>query len=265
MKAMHALICAMAFSTASAAVAADRLTDRDVKALIDRIDQGRDRFEDALDGKLKSSVVRTPTGEVDVNKFLDDFQENSKRLGERLKPGYAASAEVATLLRQGNAIERFLREQPAGTKGSSEWNRLAADLKTLARAYGADFPLAENAAVRRIGDRELETSVEALAKGTEQLKGSLDKELKSDKTVTQQTRQQVVEEANQLSKDAKQLLARVKDSKPSSAEAEKVVAGATRLETTLQSHQVPQSAAAWTGLASRRSILSDAYGLQRPR
>jgi hypothetical protein len=36
----------------SPALAADRLTDRDVKALIGRIEQGRDRFDDALDDKL---------------------------------------------------------------------------------------------------------------------------------------------------------------------------------------------------------------------
>src|SRR4051812_7825797 len=247
MKLLPVLVCAMALSTASSALAADRLTDRDVKSLIERIDHGRDRFEDALDGKLKNNVVRTATGEVDVKRFLDDLQENLNRLEERYKPGYAASAEVGTLLRQGGAIERFMRQQPAGTKGSSEWNRLAADLKVLGGAYGADFPLTENAPVRRIGDAELATSVEAFAKGCEQLKGSLNKELKADKAMPPPTRQQVVEEADQLSKDAKLLNDRVKDGKPSSAEAEKVLAGATHMKATLQSHRVPQSTAAWSG------------------
>ena len=40
------------------AVSADRLPDKDVKALIERIDNERDRFEDQLDGKIKSSILR---------------------------------------------------------------------------------------------------------------------------------------------------------------------------------------------------------------
>src|SRR4051794_15021862 len=183
-------------SGASIGYAADRLTDRDVKSLVDRIDEGRDRFEGALDDKLKGSIYRGPAGEVNVKNSLNDFEENVKRLKDRLKPGYAASAEVATVLRQGGAIDRFLSQQPAGTKGGSEWSRLAADLKTLAGAYGADFPVGDNAAVRRVGDGELATSLDALAKGCEQLKGSFDKELKADKSVTPQARQAAVEEAN---------------------------------------------------------------------
>src|SRR4029453_15110999 len=126
-------------------LAADRLTDRDVKALVDRIEKGRDKFDDALDDKLKHSIVRGPNGEVNVDAFLNDFQKNIDRLEERLKPDYAASAEAGTLLRQATVIDAFFRQQPSGTRGESEWNRLATDMKALAKAYGAQFPLADKA------------------------------------------------------------------------------------------------------------------------
>src|SRR5262245_48922584 len=95
--------------------AADRMTDKDVKALVSRIEQGRDKFDDALDDRLKRTVLRGPNGEVDVKRFLDDFQRNIDQVEERLKPEYAASTEVATLLRQGTSIDNFFRNQPAGT------------------------------------------------------------------------------------------------------------------------------------------------------
>ena len=59
---------------------ADRLTDKDVKQLLERIDDERDRFEDQLDGKLKRSIIRGPGGEVNVEKYLDDLQENVDKL-----------------------------------------------------------------------------------------------------------------------------------------------------------------------------------------
>jgi hypothetical protein len=131
-------VVACAVLTWSPVLAADRLTDRDVKDLVARIEQGRDRFDDALDDKLKNTILRGPSGEVIVSQFLNDFQENIDRLEERLKPDYAASTEAGTLLRQASAIDRFFRQQPPGTKGE-RMEPAATDLKTLAAAYGTDF------------------------------------------------------------------------------------------------------------------------------
>src|SRR5262245_40673019 len=78
------------------AVGAERPTDKDVKQLLERIDQDRDRFEDQLDGRLKDGIVRGPGGEVKVNRYLDDLQENVDKLKERFTKEYAASAEATT-------------------------------------------------------------------------------------------------------------------------------------------------------------------------
>jgi hypothetical protein len=245
-------------------VAADRLTDRDVKSLAERIEQGRDKFEDALDSDLKNKVLRGPSGEVDVKRFLDDFQENIKRFRERLKPEYAASQEAGTILRQASSIDTFFRNQPSGTKGESEWNRLATDMKALASAYSCDFPLAEGAAVRRVGDRELATAAEQLEKTAQSMKKTLDQDLKKDTSIDPQSRQSIVGDAVQLSKSAKVLRERVKDGKPSSAEAKQVLTDASKLETTVGSHQAPASASAWAGARNNLQKIASAYNAQWP-
>jgi hypothetical protein len=245
-------------------LAADRLTDRDVKGLVDRIEKGRDKFDDALDDKLKHSIVRGPAGEVKVDDFLNDFQKNIDRVEERLKPEYAASGEVAALLQQASRIEAFFRQQPAGIRGESEWNRLATDLKVLGQAYGADFPLAEGASVRRVGDRELATAIDGVAATAEQLKKSLDSDLKTDATMDKQERQAIVGEADQLSKDAKALRDRVKDGKPSSAEAERLLASANKLQAFIDGHKVPTSAGTWASAHERLQTVAGVYGASWP-
>jgi hypothetical protein len=259
------LIVATVLGLSSPVVAADRLTDRDVKALITRIEQGRDKFDDELDGKLKNSVVRQPSGEANVKDVLNDFQESIDRVEERLKPEYAASAEVATLLRRGSGIEAFFRQQPPGTKGESEWNRLASDLKVLATAYGADFPLSGNATVRRIGDGELVSAVSQVAASSDQLKKSLDNDLKKDATISKESRQAAVAEADQMTKDAKALRDRVKDTKPSSAEASKLLAQAAKVQGFVDGHRVPASATAWKAAAGYVQVVANAYGTAWPR
>ncbi len=260
-----AFVIAVVIGLSSPVFAADRLTDRDVKALITRIEQGRDKFDDQLDGKLKDSVVRQASGEVNVRDVLNDFQESIDRVEERLKPEYAASAEVGTLLRRASGIEAFFRQQPAGTKGESEWNRLASDLKVLAAVYGADFPLSANATVRRIGDGELVSAVSQVAASSDQLKKSLDNDLKKDATISKEARQAAVAEADQLTKDAKTLRDRVKDTKPSSAEASKLLAQASKVQGFVDSHRVPASAATWKGAAGYVQVVANAYGTRWPR
>ena len=82
---------------------------------------------------------------------------------DRYRSDYAASQEVTTVLRQGSAIERHMRQQGAGMKGASEWDATAADLKRLVEAYSTTFPLPEGAAARRLGDKEVAAAAEMIS------------------------------------------------------------------------------------------------------
>jgi hypothetical protein len=160
---------------AAASAQTERMTDKDVKSLLEAVDNGRDRFEDQLDGKLKGSIVRGPAGEVNVGRFLDDLQENTGNLKGRYNEKYAASSEVATVLRQASTIQRFMQQQPPGFKGASEWDHLAGTLTRLAGAYGTTFPTDQNAPVRRINDSEAAAAAEQVAKQLDQFMNAVNK------------------------------------------------------------------------------------------
>jgi hypothetical protein len=263
---MRSLVLALAALVTpwSPALAADRLTDRDVKALVSRIEDDRDKFDDALDGKFKDETLRASTGEMKVQHFLNDFQANIDKVEERMKPDYAASAEVETLLKQGTQIDRFFRSQPSGTKGESEWNRLAVDLKSLAVAYGTDFPLPDGAAVRRMGDKEVVTILDGVADGGDRLKKSLDSELKKNATVAAGNRQSVVDAADQFTKDTKALRERVKDGEPSSSEAQRLMERASAMHSILRTYPAPQSSGIFSGLAPKLEQVATAYSMPMP-
>jgi hypothetical protein len=261
MKGTILTVAMIALCALSTAFAADRLTDRDVKELVSRIEQGRDRFDNALDDKFKRSIVRGDAGEVNVKEYLNDFQEAIDRMEKRLKPEYAASAEVAAVLRQASAMHRFFSQQPPGMRGVSEWNRLEADLKTLAHAYAADFPLTDGASVRRIGDREVTSAAAAIGKAGQTLKKSLDADAKSDPSLDKQTRQTIAGQADELSKAVKALSGRLKDGKPSSAEADVVLAQASKMQGLIEGRTAPASTAAWTTASSPLKTLSSAYAV----
>jgi hypothetical protein len=232
------------------AVSADRLPDKDVKALLERIHDERDRFEDQLDGKIKRSILRGAGGEVDVERFLDDLQENVGRLKDRFQSDYAASAEATTVLRQGTDIQRFMSKQPPDLDGASEWNRLASSLGELAKVYATTFPLPEGQQARRFNDDEVEKVAGELAKSADQFQKDLESALKTNTTIDQPSKEAAVQEVNGLKEAAEKLASTVDDGRPASGEAKAVLDRAARIRGAAASSGRALSPAAQTAWGS---------------
>lgn len=248
--------------------AADRLTDRDLKRLVARIHSGLDHFENALDSRLKHSLLPGPSGDgpaaIEVEHYLQDLKENVDKFEDRLTPASAAGTEAATVLRQASRVHAFVRQQSPTIRGESEWNRVATDFKTLALEYGTDFPLPDNAMVRRMNDGEVAAAAEAVARTAERLGQTLDDELKKDPGVRERTRKTIVDEAGLVEKSAKNLRERVKDDEPGSAELDRLLTQASRVRVLLGQHQVPASNAIYADLAAGLKVLAGAYRVAWP-
>jgi hypothetical protein len=243
---------------ATASAQTDRLTDKDVKTLLETVDNDRDRFEDQLDGKLKGSIVRGPAGEVNVGRFLDDLQENTGNLKDRFKPEYAASSEVATVLRQATTIQRFMKEQPPDFKGSSEWDHFAGNLTRLATAYGTTFPLEGTGPVRRINDNEAAAAAEAIEKHAGEFKNAVNRE----KALAKPAKTNLTEAADLLKNSAKTLKSRLKDSKPATAEARQLFDVLRKMgDSTKDLGLSPASLSAMGSLRAPLATLNQAFGV----
>ena len=129
-------------ASAAAAQTSERLSDKEVKAIIDEVDTGRDKFEGNLDGGFKGSTLRGPNGETKVAGALQDYQDSTKKLQDRFNSDYSASAEVATVLKQSMQIDSFMKSPTSPTKGRNEWDRQTANLKRLAESYAHHVPAA---------------------------------------------------------------------------------------------------------------------------
>src|SRR6476660_9299759 len=129
-------------AAAAAAQTGERLSNAQVKAIIDEVDTGRDKFEGNLDGGFKGSTLRGPNGETKVSGALQDYQDSTKKLQERFTADYSASAEAATVLKQSMQIDAFMSSPKAPTKGRNEWDRQTTNLKRLGRSLQHDVSLA---------------------------------------------------------------------------------------------------------------------------
>jgi hypothetical protein len=250
-------VAAMVMGLGVALTAADRLSDRDLKALFEAVDEARDRFEDQLDGKLKNGIVRSPRGETKVDDYLNDFQEDVKNLRERFSDKYAASQEATVVLQKGTAMRKFLDGYDKQIKGRSEFDRLASELDRVAAAYGVAFPLADGATPRRYNDAEVQGIVESLAEDANLLKKAID----ADKTLPKQTRAQAKTQLDDFRKQANTVKSRVGDGKPASAEARDLLGRITRLGEFVGGKPLSSGAtAAWGSIRSKSDALRQAFG-----
>jgi hypothetical protein len=239
----------------------ERLSDRDVRQIIDDVDHARDRFEDQLDGSIKSAIVRGPTGEVSVSRYLDDLQENVGHLRDRFSPSYAASKEAETVLQQGTEIQRYMSTQPDRFKGQSEWDALAMQLGRLAAAYRTTFPLPADAVVRRMNDAEVASTADQAAKRADELKDQIGRENGLPKTARDAARK----DADAFIKQAKTVKSRASDSKPATAEMRELMTRAATLRSFVESQTLmPGTMGAWSALGTPLEALQQAYGLTPP-
>jgi hypothetical protein len=251
------LMLGVAVPRAASAQSADRLSDKEVKTLLEQLDTARDKFEGNLDNKVKDSTIRTSTREISVEASLQDLQDNVKKLKDRFNDDYAASAEAETVLKQTTNIDTYMKNNPTITKGRSEWEKLSANLKALATVYGTTFPLPDGASVRRLNDKETAGAAEALEKSAKDFKDRVE----SDMTLTSADKTVGGKAAESLAKAADALKSRVEDGKPSTAEAKQVVAMASSLSTFNISHPIPATSDSWKGVQGALSKLEQAFSM----
>jgi methyl-accepting chemotaxis protein len=256
---------ALLVAAPAAAAQSERLADKDVKELFERVNNDRDRFEDQLDGKLKREVLRTPRGEVDVERFLDDLQDNIGRMKDRFSSDYSASTEVTTVLQQASAIHRFMSTQPPDFKGASEWNRLAASLGEVAAAYSTRLPLTEGATARRMNDREIQQAAEEVAKAADDIKREVDSALRANKAIDQATRESALKEVDELKSAARTLASRVGDGQPASGEAKALLSRIAALQASFSARPLPPTAQApWSSVRSAAAKIAQGFSLPAP-
>ena len=240
-----------------AQVVPDRLSDKAVAGLLQQIEPAREKFEDSLTDDVRTQVVRSATGEVKVEAYLDDLKENVKKLRERFASDYSASSEMETVLKQCNGIDTFIYSIPS-TKGRSEWESLAKTLKTLAAVYGATFPLPAGTPVRRMNDKETADAIGSLAESANKFKDAIG----DDKAVLKPDQDAGKKLAEDLGKFAKELQSRINDGKPATVEAKTVLQQASKLEGFVQGHPTLRSAAPLAGVNTALGQIRQSFGVR---
>ncbi|HEY0173409.1 MAG TPA: YMGG-like glycine zipper-containing protein [Pyrinomonadaceae bacterium] len=112
-----------------------RMSDRQLDAIIRRIETGADRFRTDLGNALNRSTYNGTRAEDNINQFVRDFETATDQLRSRFDGRTSVSADVENVLRQATYIDDFMTRQTLPVRAENSWTTLKGDLNQLASAY----------------------------------------------------------------------------------------------------------------------------------
>ena len=117
-----------------------RISDKEVEQVIRRIEKQSDKFRSALDSALDKSRLDGTRQEDDINTFVKNFYEETKKLRDHFNDHKSTSADVQSVLDRASQIDQFLRRNRLRRRDAEkEWSTLKANLAELAQVYNVPW------------------------------------------------------------------------------------------------------------------------------
>lgn len=119
-----------------------RLSDKETKAVLDKIKSGSEPLRRDVEKLLKIDRSTDNQTRKSIDNAIKGFGNRAGKARERVGSGDSGASEVGEVLRQGGEIDRFLRtnRNRLNTQVQGDWKAIRDNLRELAKAYKVSFP-----------------------------------------------------------------------------------------------------------------------------
>jgi mRNA-degrading endonuclease YafQ of YafQ-DinJ toxin-antitoxin module len=272
--AIVALMLLAGFATIAQAQRPYRLSESDLKGLIDRLERNTDQFRKSLDSSLDRSRLDGSRAEDRINDFVKEFETATDRLKDRFNDDQSASATVQEVLDRASRIDHFMANHHLTGRVYEDWMRVRANLDELASTYSVawnwpvvdstispDTPLTERHA-RRINDNDVKAIISRIDAQAERFRRSLRDALNHSRF----NRTGAEDDINAFVKNFEKATERLKDHfgrhNAATDDAEEVMRRAASIDTFMRSHELSSRAQEdWQALRRNLDELAAAYNV----
>jgi YmgG-like glycine-zipper protein len=134
---------------ANVALAQYRLSNAEIRNLIQRIETRTDSFSRNLENALDRSPINGTARENEINRYVSDFEYATDQLRTRFESRQATATEARAVLDRAAFINRFLLDNRLEARVAQDWQLVRADLDRLAVAFNLGWrwdstPIASN-------------------------------------------------------------------------------------------------------------------------
>ena len=121
-----------------------RISEKEMKDLLSRIDKQAEAFRGSLKSALNHSDIDHSKQEDRINDFVKEFENATEKLKHHYSDKNTASADVEEVLTRAARIDSFMERHHLSPRAESDWAALRKSLDTLADAYQVSWNWSEH-------------------------------------------------------------------------------------------------------------------------
>ena len=239
-----------------------RLSDSEMKKLLERIEKGSNQFREALKKGLKNSRIDIGRGEENIYQFVEDFEVSTKRLKDRFNGKRSVAADVEEVLRRAAYVDRFMQRHPLVTRADQQWASLRRDLDALAQAYNVSWHW-DGPASRptRLSDNQIKALLESIRSNADRYRESMKRVIKDTRAIDRPARDNI----NKTLADFAKATDHLRDHFGKSSfnrDLQEVLRWASTIDSFMQRHRLPERVQwEWTSLQNNLREIALAYNI----
>ena len=258
-----------------------RINDKEVEKIIRRIEQQSDRFRSSLDSALDKSRFNGTRREDDINSFIKDFYEQTKRLRHQFDSHKSAAPDVQAVLERAARIDEFMSRNRLSGKAQEDWSTLKTYLDELASAYNVSWrwegyrseyppprvtePIATpvGGIPYRVSDREVETILKRIEQQSDRFRSALDSSLDKSRFNGSREEDDINRFVKEFYEDTKKLRDHFDHHKSTSADVQSVLDRAASIDSFMRRNRLRKEKALreWTQLRGNLDELAQVYNV----
>lgn len=174
----------LAFSLIGVSVEAqrriNRVSDRQVSVILQRLERSSGRFRGTLDTSLDRSRLDGTRREDDLNSIVRDFDNATTQLKDRFGLHRAVAADVDNVLQRAAPINDFMNRNRVNSQTQNAWTSVRTDLDALANLYNVSWqwnrqtlPPVNTSQSPRLSDSQLNQLIQRIQTGGDTFRSSL--------------------------------------------------------------------------------------------
>lgn len=260
------LLLLVGMGSASVALAQYRVSNSEIRNLIQRVETQTDSFSRNLENALDRSAINGTAREDEINRLVRDFEYATDQLRTRVESRQAISNEARTVLDRAALINRFLLTNRLDARVDQDWQLVRADLDRLATAFNLgwrwDNTLPGSTTGGLYVDAQTRQLAQRIAVEANQFRRSFDLSVNRSRVNNSSDQYQLSGRVGEFQLSATRLRDRLNRRQATTAEVQQLLEQATYIDSFMRTNQLSSRAESdWNLLRTDLSALANASNI----
>ncbi len=263
----------LAFSIIGVSVQAqrrpNRVSDRQVSSILQRLERSSSRFRGTLDTALDRSRIDGTRAEDDLNSMARDFDNATSQLKDRFGQRRAVAADINNVLQRAAPINDFMNRNGVNAQTRNAWAPVRTDLNALANAYSVSWqwnrqtlPPVNTSQSPRLSDSQLNQLIRRIETGGNTFRSSLANAFAQRRYDGTNSESNVNDAVRDFKNATDQLRSRFTTRQLVGGDVEHLLEHATPIDTYMRNNRLTNRAENdWSTLRTDLNTLAGAYNL----